>query len=230
LLTMPFLLLACSSSPTQTSSVAASMSETSQSVPASPPGLNDSTEDSSPALLRGPAHPERATIIDGSWLIGADYPPALYLTPTPVTRCHWRVVDYATGTLIEEGNYAGAGPAAIWVGDGDLFQSEGCYLWQGYPQLTGERVAASPGSANHSGVTVTDGRWTVGRDIPAGRYRSDRASTGTCSYSVTQPDATSSETFTSSGTVRSIPAYLDLNLTDGAVFATQNCGTWVLLE
>lgn len=180
-------------------------------------------------LNRGPAHPDRATIIDGSWLIGADYPPALYLLPTAVTRCHWRIVDFTTGTLIEEGRYAGPGPAAIWVGDGDLFQSEGCLLWQGYPQLTGSRdgsVAPMPSS----GYQVGDGNWSVGSDMPAGRYRSDRAGRGPCSYTVHRVDERDDESYESTGTVRSIPAYLHLTLSAGDHFITRDCGTWTLID
>lgn len=178
--------------------------------------------------LRGPAHPDRATIIDGSWLIGSDFPPALYLTPTAVTRCHWRIVDYATGTLIEEGDYAGPGPAAIWVGDGDLFQSEGCYLWQGFPQLTGERMATAD-AANGGAPRFGDGRWRIGVDAPAGRYRSARSSTGACTFQVERADDRDNESFSSSGTVRSIPAYLDLILKPDDVFVSTGCGDWALL-
>jgi len=180
-------------------------------------------------LNRGPAHPDRATIIDGSWLIGADYPPALYLLPTAVTRCHWRIVDYTTGALIEEGRYAGPGPAAIWVDDGDLFQSEGCLLWQGYPQLTGSRdssVAPMPSS----GYPVGDGNWSVGSDIPAGRYRSDRTWHGPCSYRVDRLDERDDESYESTGSVRSIPAYLHLTLSKGDRFTTRDCGTWTLID
>ncbi|MFM7147500.1 MAG: hypothetical protein ACKOW5_14335 [Actinomycetales bacterium] len=179
--------------------------------------------------LRGPAHPDRATIIDGSWLIGADFPPALYLTPTAVTNCHWRVLDYATGTLIEDGNYAGPGPAAIWVGDGDLFQSEGCYLWQGFPQLTGERVTPSgpPTDVDQAATRLGDGTWRVGTDAPPGQYRSDRISTGACSFQVDRGDDSLDESFQSSATYRSIPAYLDLTLDTGDVFTSQDCGEWI---
>lgn len=180
-------------------------------------------------LNRGPAHPDRATIIDGSWLIGADYPPALYLLPTAVTRCHWRVVDFTTGALIEEGRYAGPGPAAIWVGDGDLFQSEGCLLWQGYPQLTGSRDA-SAASVPANGETVGDGNWSVGGQIPAGRYRSDRSSSGSCAYRVDRPGSRDDESYETTGSVRSIPAYLHLTLADGDLFVTRDCGTWTRVD
>ena len=181
--------------------------------------------------MRGPAHPDRATIIDGSWLIGADFPPALYMTPTAVTRCHWRVVDYATGTMIEEGDYAGPGPAAIWVGDGDLFQSEGCFLWQGYPQLTGARTAPSDASTtvNASAARIGDGSWRIGSGTPAGRYRSDRSSTGACTFEVDRGGAGQDESFRSSATHRSIPAYLDLTLKAGDLFTTADCGEWTQL-
>ena len=181
-----------------------------------------------PTLQRGPAHPDRATIIDGSWLIGTDYPPALYLVPTAVSRCHWRVVDYATGVLIEEGRYSGPGPAAIWVDDGDLLQSEGCLLWQGYAQLTGTRDASTiplPAGA----ATIGDGRWVIGERAPAGRYRSDRGSSGACAYRVDRAGEGKDESFESTGTVRSIPSYLDLTLADGDVLTTRDCGPWQLL-
>lgn len=196
-------------------------------TPGTPQPARDPTE--RPALQRGPAHPDRATIIDGSWLIGSDYPPALYLVPTGVSRCHWRVVDYASGTLIEEGRYAGPGPAAIWVGDGDLFQSEGCLLWQGYPQLTGSRDS-SVLQAPSGEPTIEDGEWLIGTDVPAGRYRSDRRGTGACSYQVDRAQERDDESYESTGTVRSIPAYLDLNLRAGEVFTTRECGGWRLVE
>ena len=182
-----------------------------------------------PMPLRGPAHPDRATIIDGSWLIGADFPPALYMTPTPVTRCHWRVSDYATGAMIEEGDYSGAGPTAIWVGDGDLFQSEGCFLWQGFPQLTGERAAPSDSSVtpDASAAVLGDGRWRIGPDAAPGQYRSDRSNTGACAFEVDRSEAGQDESFRSSGTRRSIPAYLDLTLKAGDLFTTQGCGEWL---
>lgn len=182
-----------------------------------------------PDLQRGPAHPDRATIIDGSWLIGSDYPPALYLTPTAVSRCHWRVVDYATGTLIEDGRYAGPGPVAIWVGDGDLFQSEGCFLWQGYPQLTGSRDS-SPMALPSSALTIGDGSWVIGDGVPAGRYRSDRTSAGPCAYQVDRPGDRDDESYASTGSVRSIPAYLDVSLVAGDVFSAKNCGGWQRLD
>jgi len=182
-----------------------------------------------PTLQRGPAHPDRATIIDGSWLIGSDYPPALYLVPTSSSRCHWRIVDYATGTLIEEGRYSGPGPAAIWVGDGDLFQSEGCLLWQGFPQLTGSRDdAAIPTPTGMPAIGA--GQWKVGADVPPGRYRSDRRASGPCHYRVERADDRDDESYESTGTVRSIPAYLDLTLVAGDVFSTKDCGQWRLLE
>lgn len=180
-------------------------------------------------LQRGPAHPDRTTIIDGSWLIGSDYPPALYLLPTAVSRCHWRVVDYATGSLIEDGRYAGPGPAAIWVGDGDLFQSEGCLLWQGYAQLTGSREASAMPVPSDA-FTIGDGRWVIGQTAPAGRYRSDRRSIGACSYQVDRAGERDDESFESTGTVRSIPSYLDLAMADGEVLSTQGCGAWQLLD
>lgn len=194
------------------------------------PAEADPTQRTSP--LRGPAHPDRATIIDGSWLIGADFPPALYLTPTAVTRCHWRIVDYASGALIEEGDYSGPGPTAIWVGDGDLFKSEGCFLWQGYPQLTGERSPAEGIADSEDGtdVILTDGRWLIGTDATPGRYRSDRASTGACSFGVDRDDNRDDESFRSTATRRSIPAYLDLTLNSGDLFTTQDCGQWHLLR
>jgi len=187
-------------------------------------------------LHRGPAHPERTTVIDGSWLIGTDYPPALYLVPVPVSRCTWRVVDYSTGALIEEGSYAGPGPAAIWVEDGDLFQSEGCLLWQGYAQLTGARTAGSPAAPSagtaagmSSARSVGDGAWTAGVGIPAGRYRSDRASFGACAFQVDRAGAGDDEAYRSSSRSRSIPAYLDLRLAAGDILTTTGCGDWSMI-
>ncbi|MBU6244138.1 MAG: hypothetical protein KGP12_02870 [Actinomycetales bacterium] len=181
------------------------------------------------SLHRGQAHPERATVIDGSWLIGSDYPPALYMVPVPVSHCTWRVVDYSTGAVLEEGEYAGPGPAAIWVEDGDLFQSEGCLLWQGYPQLTGTRATADPAAPQavpSVGASIEDGTWTVGKDAAAGRYRSDRAATGACAYQVDREGGRDDESYRSSSTSRSIPAYLDLRLQDGDVLTTKGCGAW----
>ena len=181
------------------------------------------------SLHRGQAHPERATVIDGSWLIGSDFPPALYMVPVPVSHCTWRVVDYSNGAVIEEGEYAGPGPAAIWVEDGDLFQSEGCLLWQGYPQLTGTRATAAPASpstAPSSGASIADGTWTIGKGSAAGRYRRDRAATGACAYQVDRKGGRDDESYRSSSTSRSIPAYLDLRLEDGDVLTTKGCGTW----
>jgi hypothetical protein len=182
-----------------------------------------------PPLQRGPAHPDRATIIDGSWLIGSDYPPALYMVPTSSSRCHWRIVDYATGSLIEEGRYSGPGPAALWVGDGDLFQSEGCLLWQGFPQLTGSRDDAAMPTPTGLAL-IADGRWEIGAGARPGRYRSDRRAGGPCSYRVDRADDRDDESYESTGTVRSIPAYLDLTLVAGDVFITKDCGQWRLLE
>lgn len=212
---------ACSPSPAPEPEASAYPSTQAQEVPATP------TE--GPQLLRGPADPGRSTVIDGSWLAGADIPPALYFLPTAVTRCHWRVVDYASGKLIEEGQYTGPGPAAIWISDGDLFQSEGCLLWQGYPQLTGSRDSSTVPPASE-GDQVSDGDWHVGSDIPAGRYRSDRSSFGPCAYRVDRLDDRDDESYESTGSVRSIPAYLHLTLAKGDHFTTRDCGIWTLLD
>jgi hypothetical protein len=47
---------------------------------------------------------------------------------------------------------------------------------------------------------------------------------------VERADDRDDESYESSGTVRSIPAYLDLTLVAGDVFSTQDCGQWRLLE
>lgn len=202
----------------------------------SPPSESPPTSAASVARPgRGPFHPERADIIEGSWLIGVDYPPALYSVPIAATHCGWRVVDNASGVVIDEGDYSGPGPATVWLQDGDLFQTEGCLLWQGYPQLTGSRGSPEPiESAALSGKAIRDGVVKIGSTVAAGRYRADRRAAGECSFSVTRTDdhghTTVIEEFHSSSLARAIPHYLDLFLQAGETFTTHGCGDWQLID
>ena len=186
------------------------------------------------ALRRGPLHPERTDVIEGSWLVGSDIPPALYTVPVPTTHCMWRVLDSASGAVIDEGEYAGSGPAAVWLQDGDLFRTQGCLLWQGFSQLTGSRGSPSPppGRAPDAPV-IGDGIAVVGRDARAGRYRSDRAATGRCEYRVTRRESgrrVTVERFSSTTLARAIPHYLDLMLAPGDEFSTYGCGRWLRID
>ena len=53
---------------------------------------------------------------------------------------------------------------------------------------------------------------------------------GACIFQVDRSDNRADESFSSSATVRSIPAYLDLLLNAGDVFTTRDCGEWAQLS
>ena len=120
------------------------------------PAAADPNTDSSPV-----AEPAASSIVDGSWRVGVDVDPGIYLTQGS-DRCYWQRLSGFSGEFSELiANDSPEGRSIVEILPSDVgFDSSRCGEWIPVDELDLFEPA----------TTFGDGVWRVGTDIEPGRY------------------------------------------------------------
>lgn len=89
---------------------------------------------------------------------------------------------------------------------------------------TPKATASTRPTPTRRAVTITDGTWTVGEDIPAGRYKVTEAIVGDCYWGITRSGTNGDDIIANDIVKGGLPA---VTLAKGQDFETTRCGIWI---
>jgi hypothetical protein len=93
-----------------------------------------------------------------------------------------------------------------------------------YQRLQQQLATAQELPAAADTVSISEGVWAVGRDVPAGTYRAARPVTGDCYWAVTTSASHGTEVVADGVPTNGVPT---VELSDGQVFENDGCGPFV---
>jgi hypothetical protein len=161
----------------------------------------------------GSAGGVKASFGDGTFKVGPDIKPGLYIT-AGADGCYWeRMKDFKGGMNSTLANDNAVGQAVVEIEKTDKgFTSTGCGTWH---RTT---LAANPNAKTSFG----DGAWRVGADIKPGTYRS---AGGSGCYWERERDFAGGLNSLIANNNASGPTIVTIQASD-AGFKTNGCGTW----
>lgn len=152
-----------------------------------------------------------ATITDGIWLVGDDFPAGVY-TARNITSgdCFWSI--YKAGTnrrdILQNENVSGGHPTVV-LKAGMEFKSARCGTWTTAPLAP-------------RATRFTDGAWTVGRDIAPGTYRT-AGTVRDCYWAIYTARTNTGDILANDNVSGGRPT---MTLTKGQEVKSARCGLW----
>ncbi len=144
--------VACEVEPTSSPAPKATLEPTATATPV-PTATPAATPTPSPT-----ATPE-AGFEDGTWIVGADIEPGLYVAPGS-GQCYWARLSGFGGSLDEIiANDLGAGRKLVAISASDAgFRTSGCGRWKPHVEISSPLAR------------IPDGTWMIGVEVAAGTY------------------------------------------------------------